>query len=274
MEWRLLHSLRYRFGEPVQLGPHLLRLGPVTSGCRQSLQIWPTPSLGYWREDGWGNRVYQAWFQQSTEELLIVSRLRLRPPSFNPFAFAVDERGLDSVPPEYRAVASELGDWLIPWRSFAGGAVALGVALNQSLGSIRYLAREEGGVQTPEQTLALGQGCCRDTAWLLVQALRQLGYPARLVSGYWLQRGVEVGELHAWAEMYLSGVGWLGLDPSAGLVVSHQHVILSRSPDPEGLGVLEGSHSGQSVPGEFRVRVRRAGQGRRTAPRESGLQIF
>lgn len=234
------HQTRYRYRAPVRLGPHRLILRPRESRdvrlLSSSIDITPAAALT-WTNDVFGNAVATAHFDRSADDLVIdstaVVELAAAPwPVFSiapsalryPFSYSDDE-AVDLGPlsrPQYFDPVWRLAEWAA---TFVRGSETDTLALLRDLAAgtanqIRYQTREEEGTQSPRETLDRGWGSCRDFAVLFAEAVRSLGFGARLVSGYSYipdqQLRNEAGSTHAWAEVYLPGPGWVTFDPTHG----------------------------------------------------------
>ncbi|MCZ8106502.1 MAG: transglutaminase family protein, partial [Burkholderiales bacterium] len=267
----LSHVTRYRYERPVALGPQVIRLRPApharTRVLSYSMRIDPPGHFLNWQQDPQSNWLARAVFPDRTSELRIEVDLVVEMAVFNPFDFFLEPQA-ERVPFEYDAVQRrELAPFLVRAEATPAFArrlaaiprdaaptvdflVGLNRAVQQEIG---YLIRMEPGVQTPEETLAKGSGSCRDSAWLLVQLLRHLGLAARFVSGYLIQLVPDVKsldgpsgaerdftDLHAWSEVYLPGAGWIGLDPTSGLLAGEGHVPVACTPEPSSAAPVTG----------------------------------
>ena len=268
----LNHTTRYSYDKRVALGPQLVRLRPAphsrTPVTSFSINVEPDEHFVNWQQDPHGNYLARFVFPKQTNRLTIKVDLIADMTVINPFDFFVEEAA-ERFPFEY-------DDWLqkdlrpfLETLSFgplgtkfladidrsSRNTVDFLVELNRQLQSeIGYLIRMEPGVQTPEETLSRRSGSCRDSAWLLVQLLRHLGLAARFVSGYLIQLSPDVPaldgptgpeadftDLHAWAEVYLPGAGWIGLDPTSGLLAGEGHIPLACTPDPQSAAPITGA---------------------------------
>jgi uncharacterized protein (DUF2126 family)/transglutaminase-like putative cysteine protease len=267
----LNHQTSYHYDRPVTLGPQLVRLRPAPH-CRTpinsySLKITPEKHFINWQQDPHGNWQARLVFPEQTREFKVEVDVIAEMTVVNPFDFFVEEQA-ENVPFEYeKSQKHELQSFL---EKLPAGpkltelldsidrsekhTVTFLVELNQRLEQlIDYTIRMEPGVQTPEETLTLKRGSCRDSAWLLVQILRHLGLASRFVSGYLVQlapdvksldgpSGTEVDftDLHAWTEVFLPGAGWVGLDPTSGLLAGEGHIPLACTPEPTTAAPISG----------------------------------
>jgi uncharacterized protein (DUF2126 family) len=298
----LKHRSRYEYPRPATLGPHTIRLRPASHAKAHvetyALHIEPECKLR-WQQDPASNHVARLTFPPlkpvTALELRVELAVDVRP--INPFDFFVDPRA-DRVPFAYpEAIAPDLAPYLdASDAAYAGGpllkdflrdlpaegkTVDLIVALNAAVHrQLRYVIREEPGVWTPGQALAEGRGSCRDSATLLVAVLRSRGLAARFVSGYLVQltdegmipdapRGVtrDVVDLHAWAEVYVPGGGWVGLDATSGLLCGEGHIPLACTARPAAAAPIEGTSDVVADRVLFEMQVGRLGhEPRPTAP--------
>ena len=284
----LTHRTEYRYDRAVTLGPQTIRLRPApharTPVLAYSLTVEPKPHFLNWQQDPQGNFLARVVFPDKVTRFSVNVDLVADMATINPFDFFLEPqaetwpfdydpvlvnelapyRRTDPVGPRLKAMLAE-----VPRDKLRN--VDKLVALNQMvLDRTAYIVRMEPGVWSPEETLAACKGSCRDSAWLLVQLLRNLGYAARFVSGYLIQLVGDIKpidgpegptadftDLHAWAEVYLPGAGWIGLDATSGLFTGEGHIPLAASPDPQSAAPISGAVEASKAEFGFEMAVRR-----------------
>ncbi|EFV13884.1 DUF2126 domain-containing protein [Segniliparus rugosus] len=292
----LEHHTSYHFDRQTAVYPHVVRLRPAphtrTKIEAYSLTVHPGQHFLNWQQDPFGNFLARAVFPERADGISFTVSLVADLTPINPFEFFVEDYAehfgftypkvlAASLSPYRRRVndadaGSGPGELVQAFvKRFASpGRIrtiehlsAINAALSEEIG---YSVRMEAGVQTPEHTLRSKIGSCRDSGWLLVSVLRELGYAARFVSGYLVQLTADLPaldgpsgptadftDLHAWTEVFLPGAGWVGLDPTSGLFAAEGHIPLAAAPEPALAAPIEGATDKCEVSFEFSNTVRR-----------------
>ncbi len=287
----IYHQTHYKYDRPVSLSPQIIRLRPAphsrTKVLSHSLKVTPGEHFVNHQQDPYGNWMSRFVFPEPVREFKIEVDLVADLTVYNPFDFFVDEMAEQwpfKYPKDVRhdlkiyskvpKAGKRLSTFVESIDTSETGTVDFLVYLNRFISQeVEYLIRMEPGVQTPEETLKKRSGSCRDSTWLLVNVLRQLGFAARFVSGYLIQLKPDLEaldgpsgtdhdftDLHAWAEVYLPGAGWIGLDPTSGLLAGESHIPLSATPHYSNAAPIVGMASPAEVDFEFDMRISRVAE--------------
>ncbi|MEM7699093.1 MAG: transglutaminase family protein [Verrucomicrobiota bacterium] len=269
----IYHRTTYQYDKKIQVFPHVVRLRPAPH-CRTpilsySFRVTPGQHFINWQQDPFGNFLARLVFEEETDQLEFTVDLIADLTPINPFDFFIEDAA-ETVPFRYETA---LRQELLPYLKLTDDSTRLDrlvgecsgyrgartidflVEVNQKVcQAVGYQVRLEAGIQTCEETLVKGTGSCRDSAFLLVQLFRRLGLAARFVSGYLIQLvedekplegpegpSADFTDLHAWTEVFVPGAGWIGLDPTSGLLAGEGHIPLAATPEPGSAAPIVGA---------------------------------
>lgn len=291
----LTHRTSYKYDRPIKMGPQVIRLRPAPH-CRTpivsySQKITPADHFINWQQDPFGNYLSRIVFPEKITEFSVQIDVVADMVAINPFDFFLEESvrttpfdydpelkedlkpylGKATFGPEFDRFLKAGREIWMPTRDDGGSTVDRLVQMNQLVEQrVGYVIRMEPGVQTPEETLTLNKGSCRDSSWLLVNIFRHLGVAARFVSGYLVQLTADMApvtgpsgpendftDLHAWVEVYIPGAGWVGLDPTSGLFAGEGHIPLAATPSPSSAAPISGALEPCEVEFDFEMKVER-----------------
>ncbi|MCB1180032.1 MAG: transglutaminase family protein [Leptospiraceae bacterium] len=291
----LHHKTEYRYPKPISIYPHVVRLRPAvhtrTPVRAYSFKVNPSDNFLNWQQDPFGNYQARLVFPEKSDLLSFEVELIVDMPVINPFDFFLDsyaeefpfrysEQNLEELTPylQVKENSKNFNDFVSSVNIKKRRTIDFLVDLNTKIqNEVSYIVRMEPGVYTPTETLTLKKGSCRDSAWLMVQTLRKLGLAARFTSGYLIQLVPDVKaldgptgpekdftDLHAWAEVYLPGAGWVGLDATSGLFAGEGHIPLACTPDPVSAAPVTGATEKTEVDFNFSMSVTRLNEKSRT----------
>lgn len=267
------HNTNYHYDRLINMGPHVIRLKPAphsrTKIHSYSLNIEPKEHFINWQQDSFGNYLARIVMHDKVKEFKVEVEVVAEMTVINPFDFFVEEyaekfpfqynlQDTKELAPYFEIVENgpRLQEWVKKLESYKNiNIVDFLVAINREVNKeIDYTVRLEPGVFTCEESLEKKLGSCRDSGWLLVQTMRHLGLAARFVSGYLVQLKADqkaidgpsgpekdFTDLHAWCEVYIPGAGWIGLDPTSGLLAGEGHIPLCCTPAPSSAAPISGA---------------------------------
>jgi len=290
MNVSITHLTRYVYTERVQFSPHRVLLRPRETPALRvksfDLNVSPQAKIR-WVVDAFENQIAVLYFLEPSEEIRVEANILTSLTTGDPFDFIIESHAenypFSYHPHERKALMPylEIGSpancaQVLPWiwkefPTMPDSSLEVLTQINHRIHErLQYISREEEGVQSPDETLNLGTGSCRDFARLFIEICRQLGFAARFVSGYLYDppkgaqhfNNVAEGSMHAWTEVHLPGAGWKGFDPTNGMVANNYFIPSAVANDPKLTSPIQGSyyHEQMRVPSTMEVSLKVTGE--------------
>lgn len=273
------HETLYTYERPVRFAQHRLLTRPRDSHAIRVVEAFLTvspPGEIRWMYDALGNSVCCFTPKGEARSLSIVSDLTIErypapitrfevadPQTATPIVYTPSDRAV--IAPFIDPVTQDADGRLLKWlRGKVGSphepALEFLLRLNRAIhDEFEYQARDLGAAQEPSHTVQVGSGTCRDFAWLMVEALRRLGYAARFVTGYLYSPGQGdvrgAGATHAWCEVFLPELGWTEFDPTNALAESEDLIPVAVARTPLEAAPVSGAIYGDGGKSELKVHV-------------------
>ncbi|WJG11109.1 transglutaminase family protein [Aliiglaciecola sp. LCG003] len=268
MNFKIIHETKYIFSDDVFLEPHYLRFRPKQTPCIDvssfSISIKAEPQGHSVIEDEEHNVIDFCWFEKLTNSLTILVESSLQTKEYNPFNFIIHPDSFNTIPftyseHQYQILYASLQKTLLPEELVSYAQAVLSQSNFNTVAFVTNLTtkihqdfvteyREEGPPLSPEETFAIKKGSCRDLSWMQINLLRNFGIAASFVSGYfYFEMEKPIYELHAWLEVFVPGKGWLGFDPSHGILTGNTHFPLASSAIPENTMPVSGGIRGSAT---------------------------
>ncbi len=256
MRLRVKHISRYSYSSKVFVEPQHLYLHPAYRPHLKiegfQLHISPEPDGKAQRTDAEGNIYYQVWYNGLISEISIQTSFYVELTPFNPFNFLAEEvNQRNPILKNYLKKEEALDEAINKWaasilESSDSNITFLSNLTNKMHEKWQHVIREDEGILSPNVTFLQESASCRDLSWMMMQMLRHVNFPCRFVSGYSFNPELDGHELHAWVEAWVDGAGWVGLDPSSGLLTSEVYIPLTASHDPQFTLPVQGAFRGNA----------------------------
>jgi transglutaminase-like putative cysteine protease len=268
MKFNITHNTVYLFDSEVFLEPHYLRFRPKQTPYLDvtdfSITILSEPAGHKVIQDEENNILDFCWFEGMTTKLTITATSILETKTYNPFDFLIYPVHYNQLPLQYDELQKKLLFAALEGQLISQLLLDYGTSILKAsnFNTIPFLTnltkqlhddfkveyREEGAPLRPDDTFNLKKGSCRDLSWMQINLLRQLGIAARFVSGYYyFDMDEPAYELHAWVDVFIPGIGWLGLDPSHGILTGNTHFPIASSAHFENTMPVSGGIRGSAT---------------------------
>lgn len=280
MKYKIIHTNTFQYETPVEQSLNTIRLKPRNNECQRLLsyrsKITPA-SMTSEHVDIWGNNIGSFFIPEMHRQLQVETKSIVsiqKAPYLQQIQFSSEMQAIfysklfhEHYLPYLRTTNyTYMENWQLDEALSKVGTnsnpIQFAIRLMEFLHDQFTYDTEATSVDTTaRESFDTKRGVCQDITHVMLGILRKSGIPSRYVSGY-LYNGENsnlVGDnaTHAWVEIMVPGIGWIGLDPTNNVEVLENHIILCKGRDYSDVSPLQGVYHGGKHTLEVRVEVKK-----------------